>query len=324
MAKPKVFISYAWGDDELKIWVKEFATQLRSHSVETILDQWELAPGDQLPVFMERSVRESDFVLVICTPTYREKSDKRMGGVGYEGDIMSAEIATGADRRKFIPLLRDGDWKHASPSWLRGSYYIDLRGNPYSGDNFIDLLKSLHKRREEAPDVKDLDDSIFSRKPPDIPESAPDSDIPSPADAYLKIRAIQSKKKSNYPTAVDPKQVGWYPAFTKSGAGYFYDDVLEYRVWIHPHAGGEDLYGSDDDYFCAFISYEEALAFSKETAGAEEPLVLIRQDEHINEPEPGKFEHKVGERITEWRVEWLQDSKRQPNSIADFLRKHQK
>lgn len=78
--------------------------------------------------------------------------------------------------------------------------------------------------------------------------------------------------KSAYPTAVDPKRVGTYPSETKSGAGYFYDDVLEYRVWFYPE-------GEHDDKYAAFAQYEPAESFSKTTKGAEEPLVLVRQKE---------------------------------------------
>ena len=35
---PKVFISYAW-EDNTKIWVHKFASLLRSHGVDTILDR---------------------------------------------------------------------------------------------------------------------------------------------------------------------------------------------------------------------------------------------------------------------------------------------
>ena len=107
--------------------------------------------------------------------------------------------------------------------------------------------------------------------------------------------------RSAFPIAVDADLIGEYPAQTKSGGGYFYDAVLEYRVWVHPHDGGEDLYDGDD-YYCAFATFEEASAYSRETAGAEQPLVLVRQDECINEPEPGRYEHHTGERLTEWRV----------------------
>lgn len=104
----------------------------------------------------------------------------------------------------------------------------------------------------------------------------------------------------------------------KSGGGYFYDEVLEYRVWFCPAEGAERLAGGDD-YFFAFAEYEAALALSRSKKGAEEPLVLVRQSEWINEPSPGKYEVKRGERTTEWKVAWLQDSKRGPKSISDFL-----
>ena len=65
--------------------------------------------------------------------------------------------------------------------------------------------------------------------------------------------------------------------------------------------------------------YEKALAFSKATPDAEEPLVLIRQLEWIDEPEPSHFVPKTGERITEWKVPWLAGSKRTNDSITEFL-----
>ncbi|HEX6591013.1 MAG TPA: hypothetical protein VF050_03355, partial [Moraxellaceae bacterium] len=55
--------------------------------------------------------------------------------------------------------------------------------------------------------------------------------------------------------------------------------------------------------------------------GAEEPLVLIRQREWINEPEPAQFIHERGERITEWQVEWLERGARQPGDIEAFIRR---
>lgn len=122
---------------------------------------------------------------------------------------------------------------------------------------------------------------------------------------------------SAYPLAVDAKRVGSYPALTKSGAGYFYDDVLEYRVWINPPEGG-------DDYYKAFARFEDAEAFARKISGAEEPLVLILQKQWINEPQPSVFVPQSGERITEWRVEWLANSKRSPGAIERFLEEHQR
>lgn len=123
---------------------------------------------------------------------------------------------------------------------------------------------------------------------------------------------------SQYPIAIDPSAVGRFAGEAKSGAGYFYDDVLEYRVWLHPKQGAEQLAGGST-YFAAFAQFEHALAFSRANVGAEPPLALIRQREWINEPTPGEFVHEKGERITEWKVEWLSGNKRTADSIEQFL-----
>lgn len=150
---PKVFISYAWEND-LKTWVLEFATRLRSDGVNAILDQWETVPGDQLPEFMEKSVRESDFVVFICTPTYKKKSDLRKGGVGYEGHIITGEIFQKNNHRKFIPVLRKGKWTTASPSWAISKLFIDFRGEPYSEASYQQLLNTLLGKSPAAPPLR--------------------------------------------------------------------------------------------------------------------------------------------------------------------------
>jgi len=119
--------------------------------------------------------------------------------------------------------------------------------------------------------------------------------------------------------AVDPNRVGTYPPDTKSGAGYFYDEVLEYRVWFNPANGAEPLNGKND-YFVAFAQYEAADAFSKKTAGADAPLVLVRQLEWISEPKRGHFISEKSERIAEWQIAWLTDNKRTEESIKDFMK----
>lgn len=76
------FISYAWETPEHRQWVLDFATTLRHNGVDVVLDQWHLPPGADMYHFMEQSVRSAVFVLVICTPTYAEKANARLGGVG--------------------------------------------------------------------------------------------------------------------------------------------------------------------------------------------------------------------------------------------------
>ncbi|MCX5971931.1 MAG: toll/interleukin-1 receptor domain-containing protein [Coprothermobacterota bacterium] len=149
----KAFMSYSWDDDAHREWVRSLAERLRGDGVETILDQWALVPGDQLPKFMEEAVRQSDYVLIICTARYKERSDNRIGGVGYEGDIMTAEVLNTQNPRKFIPILRQSPWKRAAPSWLLGKYYVDLSETPYSEKKYGDVLTTLLGTREAPPPI---------------------------------------------------------------------------------------------------------------------------------------------------------------------------
>jgi len=149
----KAFISYSWDSDSHCDWVKTLAEKLRVDGIEAILDQWSLVPGDQLPEFMEKAVRESNFVLIICTHKYKDKSDKRIGGVGYEGDIITGEVLKESNHRKFIPILRQKSWEESAPSWLVGKIYVDLSDDPLSAKNYQQLMSTLHGILPSAPKV---------------------------------------------------------------------------------------------------------------------------------------------------------------------------
>jgi hypothetical protein len=125
-------------------------------------------------------------------------------------------------------------------------------------------------------------------------------------------------RPARYPAVLDANAVGEYAASAGAGGGYVWDEVLEYRVWCHPERGAPD-HAQGSDYYYAFASFAEALEFSQQTRGAEEPLALILQREHISEPQPGVYVHVKEPRITEWPVEFLSRPRRTPQTIPDFL-----
>jgi len=126
------------------------------------------------------------------------------------------------------------------------------------------------------------------------------------------------KDIASFPDVLDASLVGTYPALAKAGGGYVWDEVLEYRVWCCPLRGAEDL-EDGSDYYYAFASYAEALEFSKQTDGADDPLALILQREFIDEPEPDNYIHIKEERIAEWPVTFLSRPRRNDQTIPDFL-----
>ena len=74
---PKVFISYSWESKEHSDWVKSLADKLLADGIEAIIDSYDVSPGDRLPKFMESSIRDSDYVIIICTEEYKRKANNR-------------------------------------------------------------------------------------------------------------------------------------------------------------------------------------------------------------------------------------------------------
>jgi len=113
------------------------------------------------------------------------------------------------------------------------------------------------------------------------------------------------------PKVVDPARVGTYSSLAGAGGGAVFDEVLEYRVWFK--LDGESTYR-------AFATGEEAAEFSNQHDGAEPPLALVFQHEHVNEPEPGRRVLVREPRLTEWQVTWLDDAhRRTPENLRRIL-----
>ena len=152
-SRPKAFISYSWDDEPHKEWVLRLATRLRTDGVDVVLDRWHLRLGADKLHFMETSVSQSDRVLLIGSPTFATRANNRSGGVGWEASIVTGELADDLTQTKFVPVLKTGEWNTSLPHWLRPRLGVDLRGDPYSEEQYGLLLRELHEARETAPPV---------------------------------------------------------------------------------------------------------------------------------------------------------------------------
>lgn len=141
---PRVFISYSHDSPEHKRWVADLASKLMANGINTILDQWELRPGDDVPKFMERGVRNSDRVLMICTVTYVHKADEGKGGVGYESMIVTGELVEDLGTAKFVPLIRQEVFPSLRPTSVTTRLYIDFSDESHFDDAFEQLIRDLH------------------------------------------------------------------------------------------------------------------------------------------------------------------------------------
>jgi len=103
------------------------------------------------PYFMEQGIESSDFVIVVCTPTYAEKANSRDGGVGYESMVITSALASRFQTPKFIPVLRCEDWNSSLPIYLRSINGVDLRNDPYSQTEYVKLLRAIHREWIQPP-----------------------------------------------------------------------------------------------------------------------------------------------------------------------------
>lgn len=145
----QVFISYSWDSDEHKEWVRSIADFLISRGIMVYLDQYDIKPGESFTHFMESSITKSDKVLVVLTPSYKDKSLERKGGVGYEQQIISGEIMSGMDRKKFIPLIRQGKYEEgidcALPPHFKGISTLDFRTSDNEQNTLDELLRAIYE-----------------------------------------------------------------------------------------------------------------------------------------------------------------------------------
>lgn len=143
MNPPRVFISYSHDSAEHKKWVLDFATTLRNRGVDTVLDQWDLKPGDDLPHFMETQLASSKYVLMICSNRYVEKANAGEGGVGYEKMIMTSNLLSKIDNSKVIPVIRQLAGTHNVPTFLSTKLFVNFSNDSELEFSFDEVLRHL-------------------------------------------------------------------------------------------------------------------------------------------------------------------------------------
>jgi TIR domain len=125
---PTVFISYSWDSADHRAWVRRLAGDLRAAGVDAWLDQWEVQLGDDVTEFMERSVSQADYVLLVCTEQFARKANERRGGVGYEQAVVTSELLNSQPTRgRYICVLRQGTPSSAIPRYMQTRLWLDCR-----------------------------------------------------------------------------------------------------------------------------------------------------------------------------------------------------
>jgi hypothetical protein len=143
MPAPTVFISYSHDSPEHKAWVLKLATDLRAAGIDASIDQWDLAPGQDVAAFMHDGISKADRVILVCSETYVRKSEGGLGGVGYERLIVTAEVIEAIETKKFIPLVRSNPSASKTPKHLGPRLYIDFTDDKAYSTSLEALCREL-------------------------------------------------------------------------------------------------------------------------------------------------------------------------------------
>lgn len=126
---PKVFISYSHENAEYEEKVLKFSNRLRSEGIDASIDLYEESPAEGWPRWMENQIKESDYVLVLCSKSYYDKfySDKKGKGVIWEVSIVYQLLYDGfSDTTKFIPVFFDDADSEFIPTPLKPFTYYNI------------------------------------------------------------------------------------------------------------------------------------------------------------------------------------------------------
>jgi hypothetical protein len=153
VTNPKVFISYAWTNDEYSKEVATIAERLVNNGIDVLFDKWELSLGKNKYPYMEKSVADNTVskVLIFCNQDYKSRADNRILGVGDETVIISAEVYKKKDSTKFIPIVMEHKTNGETyiPTYLEGKIYVDLsRNNPQFVSEYEKLVRDIWSEPE--------------------------------------------------------------------------------------------------------------------------------------------------------------------------------
>lgn len=133
MGKITVFISYSHDSEEHRQTVLALSERLRQDGIETCLDQYvNGSPAQGWPRWMRDQLDASNFVLVVCTPTYyrRFRGHEAPGkgkGVDWEGALITQEMYDSrSSTLKFVPIFLSAADESAIPEPLRSLTHYAL------------------------------------------------------------------------------------------------------------------------------------------------------------------------------------------------------
>jgi hypothetical protein len=157
----EVFISYSWDSEDHIKAVREFADRLRSEGIDAIIDQYEESPPDGWPRWMEKKIRDSRLVLLVCTEEYYKRVMGEAGpdtglGVRWEGGLIYQHLYNDGANQKFFPVLFKSTDKKFIPTPVHSATYYQVNTPEGYGRLYARLLNRPTAKKAELGPIRPL------------------------------------------------------------------------------------------------------------------------------------------------------------------------
>ena len=229
MADPKspiAFLSYSHDSTEHADRLLALAYALRDLGIDVTLDRYvHPAPAEGWPLWMERNLDEAQFVLMVCTETYRrrvmgqEEPGKGLG-VRWEGrQIYNRIYHDKPSGSRFIPILLPGSEPAHIPTPVQGHAYYRIT----TFDLTDPLFDALYRHLTGQPATPPTPPGPIQIRPPKPrppavqgplpPSGGPGWNIPYPrnmsADIFHHLCGIAILKEYNYNHKFFEREMYW-------------------------------------------------------------------------------------------------------------------
>ncbi len=92
---------------------------------------------------MEKGLSKSHRVICVCSEAYVYKANEGNGGVGYEKQIITAELLADLNSNWVIPLIKNNPSQRKTPTFLGGRLYISFEDTLLHESKYEELLREL-------------------------------------------------------------------------------------------------------------------------------------------------------------------------------------
>ncbi len=243
---PRVFISYAQESDDHSERVLGLANKLRSHGIDVMIDRYDPSPPEGWPKWMERQIRNSDFVICVITEAYYRRANAegeldRGKGVAWETDIILECLYEEPHRNtRFIPIVFDPSHEQFIIYRLRASTRYCLDQDDIRAGVPARNYKKLYRHLTNQPEVirpetgkfikldpvcsPPMFDSAFSYSPPVAPQSDRGT---LPSSSETEKATLGSRPPASKGTVLVPEPRGDVKAYADDFVRYLRETGFE-------------------------------------------------------------------------------------------------